>query len=99
MMCRNGDQIITPHIITPRVCDLIYAKWVVVLGLAVLFGQQSLAGGRGVAWPVHVIDSGLSDGDGDLDAMTTEENFGDDSLGIGVIWYENPKFDPPAAER
>lgn len=30
------------------------------------------------------------DGDGDLDAMTTEENFGPDSLGMGVIWYENP---------
>lgn len=30
------------------------------------------------------------DGDGDLDAMTTEENFGKGSLGIGAIWYENP---------
>jgi hypothetical protein len=30
------------------------------------------------------------DGDGDLDVLTTEENFGDDSRGIGVIWYENP---------
>lgn len=30
------------------------------------------------------------DGDGDLDAMTTEENFGKDSLGLGAIWYENP---------
>ena len=30
------------------------------------------------------------DGDGDLDAMTTEENFGPKSLGLGAIWYENP---------
>ena len=30
------------------------------------------------------------DGDGDLDVLTTEENFGPDSLGIGAIWYENP---------
>ncbi len=30
------------------------------------------------------------DGDGDLDVMTCEENFGDDSQGLGVIWYENP---------
>ena len=30
------------------------------------------------------------DGDGDLDAITTEENFGEGSVGQGVIWYENP---------
>lgn len=30
------------------------------------------------------------DGDGDLDALTTEENFGEDSIGLGAIWYENP---------
>jgi hypothetical protein len=30
------------------------------------------------------------DGDGDLDVMTCEENYGTDSWGIGVIWYENP---------
>jgi hypothetical protein len=33
------------------------------------------------------------DGDGDLDAMTTEENFGPESLGIGAIWYENPEIE------
>jgi hypothetical protein len=32
------------------------------------------------------------DGDGDLDALTTEENFGPQSLGLGAIWYENPKL-------
>lgn len=29
------------------------------------------------------------DGDGDLDVLTCEENFGTDSKGQGVIWYEN----------
>ena len=28
--------------------------------------------------------------DGDLDVLTCEENFGDNSEGLGVIWYENP---------
>ncbi len=30
------------------------------------------------------------DGDRDLDVMTTEENAGEDSIGLGAIWYENP---------
>ena len=30
------------------------------------------------------------DGDGDLDILTCEENYGDESEGLGVIWYENP---------
>jgi len=30
------------------------------------------------------------DGDGDLDVLTTEENYGLNSKGLGVIWYENP---------
>ena len=30
------------------------------------------------------------DGDGDLDVITCEENFGENSEGLGVIWYENP---------
>ena len=29
------------------------------------------------------------DGDGDLDVVTTEENAGPDSRGLGVVWYEN----------
>ena len=29
------------------------------------------------------------DGDGDLDILTTEENYGKHSKGLGVIWYEN----------
>ena len=34
------------------------------------------------------------DGDGDLDVLTTEENYGEDSAGLGVIWYENPGAAP-----
>ena len=34
------------------------------------------------------------DGDGDLDVLTTEENYGTKSKGLGVIWYENPINDP-----
>ncbi len=30
------------------------------------------------------------DGDGDLDVLTCEENYGANSEGLGVIWYENP---------
>ena len=30
------------------------------------------------------------DGDGDLDVLTCEENYGKQSQGLGVIWYENP---------
>ncbi len=30
------------------------------------------------------------DGDGDLDVLTCEENFGANSEGLGVVWYENP---------
>jgi rhamnogalacturonyl hydrolase YesR len=29
------------------------------------------------------------DGDGDLDILICEENFGENSRGLGVIWYEN----------
>jgi hypothetical protein len=30
------------------------------------------------------------DKDGDLDVLICEENFGDNSRGLGVVWYENP---------
>ena len=30
------------------------------------------------------------DGDGDDDILTCEENAGENSVGLGVIWYENP---------
>lgn len=32
------------------------------------------------------------DGDGDLDILTTEEQ-----VGLGVIWFENPRINPPPA--
>ena len=31
------------------------------------------------------------DGDGDLDVLICEENFGENSEGLGVVWYENPE--------
>jgi hypothetical protein len=27
--------------------------------------------------------------DGDLDVLICEENFGEESQGLGVVWYEN----------
>lgn len=30
------------------------------------------------------------DGDGDLDVLTCEENAGQKSMGLGLVWYENP---------
>lgn len=30
------------------------------------------------------------DKDGDLDVLICEENFGENSTGLGVVWYENP---------
>jgi hypothetical protein len=30
------------------------------------------------------------DNDGDLDVLICEENFGENSKGLGVVWYENP---------
>ncbi len=39
------------------------------------------------------------DGDGDLDAMTTEENSGEDSAGLGFIWYENPGTATTSGDR
>ena len=36
------------------------------------------------------------DGDGDLDVLTCEENYGKNSEGLGVIWYENPQINKAA---
>jgi hypothetical protein len=51
-------------------------------------------------WKHHVIDNSLggADGvkladinkDGRLDVLICEENFGPNSEGLGVVWYENP---------
>ena len=40
---------------------------------------------------IQVIDL---DGDGDLDLISTEENEGAGSFGLGTIWYENPVPEP-----
>ncbi|HOW19468.1 MAG TPA: dockerin type I repeat-containing protein, partial [Phycisphaerae bacterium] len=37
------------------------------------------------------------DGDGDLDVITTEEEWPPDSRGLGVIWYENPTRSAPVS--
>jgi hypothetical protein len=34
------------------------------------------------------------DRDGDLDVLICEENFGANSEGLGVVWYENPIIKP-----
>lgn len=39
------------------------------------------------------------DGDGDLDVLTCEENYGVNSQGLGVIWYENPRNNRAANKR
>jgi hypothetical protein len=50
---------------------------------------HDIAGPQGVKYDlVHLIDL---DGDGDLDVLTSEEKEGGDHLGLGVLWYENPR--------
>ncbi|MFY0653705.1 MAG: VCBS repeat-containing protein [Cyclobacteriaceae bacterium] len=49
---------------------------------------HSLSGPLGYKFDrIELIDL---DGDGDLDVLTCEENYGANSYGLGVIWYENP---------
>jgi len=49
---------------------------------------HSLSGPEGYKFDrIELLDM---DGDGDLDVLTCEENYGEDSHGLGVIWYENP---------
>ncbi|MEM9326783.1 MAG: VCBS repeat-containing protein [Bacteroidota bacterium] len=51
-------------------------------------GWQNVSGEEGFKFDrMELIDI---DGDGDLDVLTCEENYGEDSHGLGVIWYENP---------
>ena len=69
------------RIFVPCAYALIHAKWAVLLSLAALLGQQALADGRGPAWPVHVIDSGLSGGDGVR--LLDVDNDGDMDLAVG----------------
>ncbi|MCH8192994.1 MAG: VCBS repeat-containing protein, partial [Planctomycetes bacterium] len=93
---RNGNPTTTPC-----ACALLHAKWAVLLSLAALLGQQSLAEQRGPAWSVHVIDSGLSGGDG-VRLLDVDDD-GDLDLAVGweqsgvVRLYLNPG--PVAAVR
>lgn len=48
---------------------------------------HSISGSKGIKYDkIELVDL---DGDGDLDVLTCEENYGLDSKGLGVIWYEN----------
>ncbi|MCH9021255.1 MAG: hypothetical protein IID32_00635, partial [Planctomycetes bacterium] len=68
MMSRN-ENLIT----APCVYALHPAKWAILLSLVALLGQQTLADGRGAAWPMHVIDSGLSGGDGVREVLALQD--------------------------
>ncbi len=49
---------------------------------------HNISGPDGIKYDrVELLDM---DGDGDLDVLTCEENFGPESEGLGIVWYENP---------
>ena len=52
------------------------------------YSWHTLSGNEGYKFDrLELIDL---DNDGDLDLLTCEENYGPNSEGLGVIWYENP---------
>ena len=53
-----------------------------------MWDWHQLSGPKGIKFDrIELLDI---DGDGDLDVLTCEENYGTNSQGLGVIWYENP---------
>ena len=53
-----------------------------------MWDWHQLSGPKGIKFDrIELLDI---DGDGDLDVLTCEENYGANSQGLGVIWYENP---------
>ena len=53
-----------------------------------IWDWHELSGPKGIKFDrIELLDL---DGDGDLDVLTCEENYGANSQGLGVIWYENP---------
>ncbi|WP_031443717.1 MULTISPECIES: FG-GAP repeat domain-containing protein [Arenibacter] len=53
-----------------------------------IWDWHELSGPKGIKFDrIELLDL---DGDGDLDVLTCEENYGTNSEGLGVIWYENP---------
>ena len=77
---RNGQPTTAPC-----ACDFHRSIWPVLLSLAALLGQQSLAEQRGPAWSVHVIDSGLSGGDG-VRLLDVDD---DGDLDLAVGWEQS----------
>lgn len=62
-----------------------------------LWTWHNISGTKGIKFDrVELIDL---DGDGDLDVLTCEENYGNNSKGLGVIWYENPTYPPTSLKK
>lgn len=56
--------------------------------VAALLGPLVIAETEGLPWICHGIDNSMNGADGVK--LTREENEGEGSRGMGVIWYRNP---------
>jgi len=65
-----------------------------VLYINLSFSQELLCNWHPISGPIGFKFDRIElldlDGDSDLDVLTCEESYGDDSKGLGVIWYEYP---------